>query len=210
PALAAGCTVVVKPAEQTPLTALALADLAVQAGIPAGVLNVITGEASVIGAVLTHDMRVRKLSFTGSTDIGRLLMAQSAPSLKSLSLELGGNAPFIVFEDADLDAALEGAMLAKFRNAGQTCVCANRILVQRGLYARFVEALTERVQALQVGPGLQADVNIGPLIDQAALERVEARVADALRQGARLMCGGQRLPLGALFYAPTVLADVTA
>jgi len=210
PALAAGCTVVVKPAGQTPLTALALAELAHRAGIPAGVLNVITGNSKAIGAVLTSSAIVRKLSFTGSTQTGRLLMAQCAPTLKRLSLELGGNAPFIVFDDADLDAAVEGAIASKYRNTGQTCVCANRLLVQDGIHDAFAAKLAKRVAALKVGPGLEPGVEQGPLIDAAALAKVEEHVADALSKGARLLCGGHRHPLGGTFYEPTVLAGVTA
>jgi succinate-semialdehyde dehydrogenase/glutarate-semialdehyde dehydrogenase len=209
PALAAGCTLIVKPADQTPLTALALGDLAIQAGVPAGVLQVVTGPAKVIGAVLTASDRVRKLSFTGSTNVGRLLMAQCAPTIKRVSLELGGNAPFIVFDDADLDAALDGAMASKFRNAGQTCVCANRIYVQAGIYEAFARRLADRVAALKVGAGTDEGVQIGPLINRAAIEKVESHVFDALNNGARVLAGGQRHTRGELFYTPTVLADVT-
>jgi succinate-semialdehyde dehydrogenase/glutarate-semialdehyde dehydrogenase len=212
PALAAGCTVVVKPAEQTPLTALALAELAHRAGFPAGVINVVTGSAAsapLIGGELTSNPTVRKLSFTGSTEVGRLLMAQCAPTLKKVSLELGGNAPFIVFDDADVDAAVDGAMASKYRNAGQTCVCANRLLVQEGIYEAFAAKLAERVKALKVGAGTEAGVNQGPLIDAAALEKVEAHVADALAKGARVLTGGKRHARGGTFFEPTVLADVT-
>jgi succinate-semialdehyde dehydrogenase/glutarate-semialdehyde dehydrogenase len=212
PALAAGCTVVVKPAEQTPLTALALAELAHRAGFPAGVINVVTGSAAsapLIGGELTSNPTVRKLSFTGSTEVGRLLMAQCAPTLKKVSLELGGNAPFIVFDDADVDAAVDGAMASKYRNAGQTCVCANRLLVQEGIYEAFAAKLAERVKALKVGAGTEAGVNQGPLIDAAALEKVEAHVADALAMGARVLTGGKRHARGGTFFEPTVLADVT-
>lgn len=209
PALAAGCTAIVKPAEQTPLTALALAELAAAAGLPAGVFNVLTGDPVIIGGVLTASPRVRKLSFTGSTEVGRLLMAQCAPTIKKLSLELGGNAPFIVFDDADLDAAVEGAIVAKYRNTGQTCVCANRLLVQDGIYEAFVERLAQRVQRLQVGPGCAEGVTQGPLIDAAALAKVEAHIADALAGGARVVVGGQAHALGGQFFEPTVLADVT-
>lgn len=209
PALAAGCTLIVKPADQTPLTALALADLAVQAGVPAGVLQIVTGPAKVIGGVLTGSDRVRKLSFTGSTGVGRLLMAQCAPTIKRLSLELGGNAPFIVFDDADLDLAIEGAMASKFRNAGQTCVCANRIYVQAGVYEAFACRLADRVASLKVGAGTADGVQIGPLIDAAAIRKVEGHVADAREGGARVLVGGQRHSAGELFYKPTVLADVT-
>jgi succinate-semialdehyde dehydrogenase/glutarate-semialdehyde dehydrogenase len=209
PALAAGCTIIVKPADQTPLTALALAELAVQAGVPAGVLQIVTGPAKTVGEVLTKSDRVRKLSFTGSTGVGRLLMAQCAPTIKRLSLELGGNAPFIVFDDADLDAAIDGAMASKFRNAGQTCVCANRIYVQSGIYEAFARRLADRVTGLKVGAGTEEDVQIGPLIDEAAVRKVESHVADALGGGARCLVGGERHSRGELFYAPTVLADVT-
>ncbi len=209
PALAAGCTVVVKPAEQTPLTALALAQLADDAGVPAGVFNVLTGDPEVIGGTLAASPLVRKLSFTGSTEVGRLLMAQCAPTVKKLSLELGGNAPFIVFDDADLDAAVAGAMVAKYRNTGQTCVCANRLLVQDGIYERFVRQLAQRVDALTVGPGHDETSAQGPLIDLAALAKVEAHIADAVAQGARIVTGGGRHPLGGTFFVPTVLADVT-
>jgi succinate-semialdehyde dehydrogenase/glutarate-semialdehyde dehydrogenase len=213
PALAAGCTVVVKPAEQTPLSALALAELAQRAGFPAGVFNVVTGSAAaapIIGAELTANPIVRKLSFTGSTEIGRLLMAQCAPTVKKVSLELGGNAPFIVFDDADLDAAVEGAMLSKYRNAGQTCVCANRLLVQDGIYDAFAERLADKVHTLKVGAGTESGVNQGPLIDSAALAKVETLVADAVARGARVLTGGARHALGGTFYQPTVLANVTA
>ncbi|MBW8893046.1 MAG: NAD-dependent succinate-semialdehyde dehydrogenase, partial [Burkholderiales bacterium] len=208
PALAAGCTIIVKPASQTPLTALALARLAEQAGLPRGVLNVLTGSATVLGGELTRNPTVRKLSFTGSTEIGRLLAAQCAPTLKKLSLELGGNAPFIVFDDADLDAAVQGVIASKYRNAGQTCVCTNRILVQAGVYDVFAIKLAAAVAALQVGNGLDEGVTQGPLIDQAALEKVEELVADAVAQGARVLTGGRRDALGGTFYQPTLLADV--
>ncbi len=212
PALAVGCTVVVKPAEQTPLTALALAVLAERAGIPPGVFNVVTGDAAAaaeIGSALTQDMRVRKLSFTGSTQVGRLLMAQSAPSLKRLSLELGGNAPFIVFEDADLDAAVEGAIASKYRNSGQTCVCANRFLVHADVIETFAEKLAARVAQLPVGYGFDPGVQIGPLIDAAGLAKVEALVADAVAQGATVLTGGQPDARGGLYYQPTVITGVT-
>jgi succinate-semialdehyde dehydrogenase/glutarate-semialdehyde dehydrogenase len=210
PALAAGCPVVVKPAEATPLTALALAFLAEQAGFPAGVFNVVTGNPQAIGGALTASPVVRKLSFTGSTGVGRLLMAQCAPTVKKLSLELGGNAPFIVFDDADLDAAVDGAMTAKYRNTGQTCVCANRFLIQAGIYEAFAAKLAEKTQALQVGPGDQPGVTQGPLINAAGLAKVEAHVADAVSKGARLLAGGARHALGGNFFQPTVLADVTS
>ncbi len=212
PALAAGCTVVLKPAEQTPLSALALGVLAQRAGLPAGVFNIVTADADAalsIGAELCADPTVRKLSFTGSTEVGRRLMAQCAPTLKKLSLELGGNAPFIVFDDADLDAAVEGAVAAKYRNTGQTCVCANRLLVHAAVYERFAERLAARVAALAVGNGADPGIVQGPLIDGAALQKVESHVADALAHGARLLCGGKRHALGGHFYEPTVLADVT-
>ncbi|WP_205229758.1 NADP-dependent succinate-semialdehyde dehydrogenase [Azospira oryzae] len=209
PALAAGCTVVVKPAEQTPLTALALAELAHRAGFPAGVFNVITGDPVAIGGELTSNPTVRKLSFTGSTEVGRLLMGQCAPSIKKLSLELGGNAPFIVFDDADLDAAVEGAMISKYRNTGQTCVCANRLLVQDGIYEAFAAKLAAKVATLKVGEGTEAGVTQGPLIDADALAKVEAHIADAVAHGARVLAGGRRHEKGGTFFQPTVLADVT-
>lgn len=209
PALAAGCTVVVKPAEQTPFTALALAELAQQAGFPPGVFNVLTGDPVAIGGVLTGSPIVRKLSFTGSTEIGRLLMAQCAPTIKKLSLELGGNAPFIVFDDADIDAAVAGALVSKYRNAGQTCVCANRLLVQDSVYDEFAAKLAEAVKTFSIGNGLEAGVNVGPLIDDDAVLKVEAHVADALAKGARVLVGGKRHAAGKLFYEPTVLVNVT-
>ena len=208
PAIAAGCTVVVKPAEFTPLCALALAELAHRAGIPQGVINVVpTEHAAAVGKVLCDSPVVRHLSFTGSTEVGRILMAQCAPTIKKLALELGGNAPFIVFDDADLDSAVEGAMTSKYRNAGQTCVCANRLYVQDGVYDAFVAKLATRARGIKVGNGFDAGVNQGPLIDANAIAKVEAHVADALAKGARLVAGGKRL--GERFYAPTVLADVT-
>jgi succinate-semialdehyde dehydrogenase/glutarate-semialdehyde dehydrogenase len=213
PALAAGCTVVIKPAEQTPLSALALAELAQRAGFPPGVFNVVTGSAAaapVIGAELTSNPIVRKLSFTGSTEVGRLLMAQCAPTVKKVSLELGGNAPFIVFDDTDLDAAVEGAMQSKYRNSGQTCVCANRLLVQDGVYDVFAARLAEKVRELKVGAGIEPGVTQGPLIDEAALAKVEALVADAVGKGARVLTGGKRHERGGTFYQPTVLANVTS
>jgi succinate-semialdehyde dehydrogenase/glutarate-semialdehyde dehydrogenase len=209
PALAAGCTVVLKPAEQTPLTALALAALGERAGLPPGVLNVLTGDPVAIGAELTGSPVVRKLSFTGSTEVGRILMAQCAPTVKKLSLELGGNAPFIVFDDADLEAAVAGAMASKYRNTGQTCVCANRFLVQSDVYERFAELLTARVNELKVADGREAGATQGPLIDQAALRKVEAHVADARAKGGRILTGGAAHSLGGTFYAPTVIADAT-
>lgn len=209
PALAAGCAIIVKPAEQTPLSALALAELAQRAGVPAGVFQVITGNAREIGQVLTTSPIIRKLSFTGSTEVGRLLMAQCAPTIKRLSLELGGNAPFIVFDDADIDAAVNGAMLAKYRNSGQTCVCANRILVQDGIYDAFSKALAQRTASLMVGNGMAESTVQGPLIDEDAINKVEELVADAQSKGARILTGGSRHALGGTFYQPTVLADVT-
>lgn len=211
PALAAGCTMVVKPAEATPLTALALGELALRAGLPPGVFNLVVGDAAAapeIGRVLCADERVRKLSFTGSTEVGRILYRQCADTIKKLSLELGGNAPFIVFDDADLEAAVEGALASKFRNAGQTCVCANRIYVQSGIYDAFARRLAERAAGLRVGSGLESGVQIGPLIEPGALEKVRAHVADACAQGARLLTGGDAHALGGLFYQPTVLVDV--
>ena len=211
PALAAGCPVVIKPAEQTPLSALACAELAQRAGLPAGVLNIVTGDADSsieIGGVLCASDTVRHLSFTGSTEVGRILMKQCAPTIKKMSLELGGNAPFIVFDDADIDSAVEGAMISKYRNAGQTCVCANRLYVQDKIYDQFVEKLAAKVAAIRVGNGFEAGINQGPLIDEGAFAKVESHVADALAKGARLVTGGQRI--GERFYTPTVLADVTA
>lgn len=208
PALASGCTIIVKPAEQTPLSALAMAVLAERAGVPAGVFNVVTGDPRAIGGVLTASPVVRKLTFTGSTEVGRLLAAQCAPTLKKLSLELGGNAPFIVFDDADLDAAVEGVMIAKYRNSGQTCVCANRLLVQDRVYDAFAQKLATAVRALKVGRGTDAGVAQGPLIDADALAKVETLVGDALNKGARVVTGGQRHALGGTFYEPTLLADV--
>ncbi|MDR2093308.1 MAG: NAD-dependent succinate-semialdehyde dehydrogenase [Azoarcus sp.] len=211
PALAAGCAMIVKPSEYTPLTALALAELAARAGIPVGIFNIVTGmRAAGIGKELTASPAVRKLSFTGSTEVGRMLMAQSAPTLKKLSFELGGNAPFIVFDDADIELAVEGAMASKFRNSGQTCVCANRLLVQGGIYDAFAEKLAARVKTLVVGNGIEPGVTQGPLIDANALEKVEAQLADALAKGGRLLTGGKRHALGGTFFEPTVIADVTA
>ncbi|MGO8842672.1 MAG: NAD-dependent succinate-semialdehyde dehydrogenase [Methyloceanibacter sp.] len=209
PALAAGCTVVVKPAPETPLSALALAELAMRAGLPPGVLNVVTGEAKAIGVELTANPLVRMITFTGSTEVGKLLIAQSAATVKKLSLELGGNAPFIVFDDADLDAAVVGALASKYRNSGQTCVCANRILVQDGVYDRFAEKFAREVAKLKVGTGTEPGVTQGPLINEAALAKVEAHVEDAVAKGARVVTGGKRHALGGTFYEPTVLADVT-
>jgi succinate-semialdehyde dehydrogenase/glutarate-semialdehyde dehydrogenase len=207
PALAAGCTVVLKPAAATPFSALALAELADRAGIPRGVFNVVTGDARTIGTELATNPMVRKLTFTGSTEIGKLLMKQCAGTVKKLSLELGGHAPFIVFGDADLDAAVEGALQSKYRNAGQTCVCANRMLVQERVYDVFAAKLTERVGSLRVGDGMEPGVTIGPLINAEALAKVEDQVADAVGKGARVLIGGKRHAIGGLFYEPTVLAD---
>ena len=209
PALAAGCTMVLKPAEQTPLCALALGVLAQQAGIPDGVFNIVTGDPVAIGKALTDSPVVRKISFTGSTQVGRLLMRQSADTLKKLSLELGGNAPFIVYDDADLDAAVAGLMIAKFRNAGQACIAANRVYVQRGVYEDFAARLARAVSELRVGNGAEPGVEIGPLIDDAAIAKVEAHVQDALRHGARVLCGGRRHGRGRTWFEPTVLADAS-
>ena len=209
PALAAGCTMVLKPATQTPLTALALAVLAERAGIPAGVFNVITGSSRTIGGELTGNPAVRKLSFTGSTEVGKTLMAQCAPTMKKLSMELGGNAPFIVFDDADLDAAVEGAIASKYRNSGQTCVCVNRIFVQRGVADAFEAKLAAAVSGLKVGPGIAEGTTQGPLIDEKAVEKVEEHIADALAKGGRIVAGGKRHPLGHSFFQPTVIAGAT-
>jgi succinate-semialdehyde dehydrogenase/glutarate-semialdehyde dehydrogenase len=209
PALAAGCPIVLKPAELTPYSALALAVLAERAGVPKGVFSIVIGDSKAIGAEMCANPIVRKLSFTGSTQVGRLLMEQCAPTVKKLSLELGGNASFIVFDDADLDAAVEGAMASKYRNMGQTCVCANRIYVQDGVYEAFAEKLTAAVAKLKVGNGMEPGVNQGPLIEEKAVEKVEHHIADALGKGARVLLGGKRHPLGLTFFEPTVLADVT-
>ncbi|KVH09459.1 MULTISPECIES: NADP-dependent succinate-semialdehyde dehydrogenase [Burkholderia] len=209
PALAAGCTMVLKPASQTPFSALALCVLAVRAGIPDGVISCVTGNASQIGAELTSNPAVRKLSFTGSTEIGKQLLAQCAATVKKTSMELGGNAPFIVFDDADVDAAVRGAIASKYRNAGQTCVCANRLLVQDGIYDHFVTRLEKAVAELVVGNGLDERVTIGPLIDGSAVSKVEEHVQDALAKGARIVTGGQRAALGGNFFEPTILADAT-
>ncbi len=208
PAIAAGCTVVLKPAKQTPYSALALAELAERAGLPKGVLNVITGNSGPIGNELTSNPTVRKISFTGSTEIGRLLMQQSASTIKKISLELGGNAPFIVFDDADLDAAVDGAILSKYRNTGQTCVCANRFLVQDKVYDAFAGKLSDAVRKLKVGKGTEPGVTQGPLIDAQAVEKVEAHVKDALAKGAKVLIGGKRHELGGTFFEPTVIANV--
>jgi succinate-semialdehyde dehydrogenase/glutarate-semialdehyde dehydrogenase len=209
PALAAGCTMVAKPASSTPFSALALAALAERAGIPAGVFSVLTGNSKEIGGEMTANPDVRKVTFTGSTEVGRLLMKQSASTIKKLSLELGGNAPFIVFDDADLDAAVEGAIISKYRNAGQTCVCANRLYVQDGVYDSFAEKLVVAVKKLKVGNGFEPGVLQGPLIDQAAVEKVEEHIQDAVSQGAHVLLGGKRHALGQTFFEPTVLAGVT-
>jgi len=208
PALAAGCPMVVKPATQTPYSALALCELAERAGIPAGVFSVVTGSASAIGGEMTSNPIVRKLTFTGSTAIGKLLMEQCAATVKKVSLELGGNAPFIVFDDANLDAAVEGAIASKYRNTGQTCVCANRLLVQDGVYDAFAGKLAKAVEAMVVGDGLKGDTQQGPLIDMAAVEKVEEHIADAVAKGARIVTGGKRHALGGSFFEPTILADV--
>jgi succinate-semialdehyde dehydrogenase/glutarate-semialdehyde dehydrogenase len=210
PALGAGCTVVLKPASETPFSALALAALAEQAGFPAGVINVLTGDAGAIGGELTSNPLVRKISFTGSTKIGKLLMSQASTTLKKLSLELGGNAPFIVFDDANLDAAVEGAIASKFRNTGQTCVCANRILVQDSVYDAFANKLSIAVKKLKVGMGLSDGVKLGPLINEKAIEKVKAHVADAVKKGAKIMLGGKPHKLGGLFYEPTILTNANA
>ncbi len=206
PAMAAGCPIVVKPAQQTPYSALAMAELAVRAGIPPGVFSVLTGEAKAIGGEFTGNDKVRKLSFTGSTSVGKLLMSQCAGTVKKVALELGGNAPFVVLDDADLDAAVAGAIASKYRNTGQTCVCANRFIVQAGIYDAFVEKLSAAVRKLRVGDGLKGDTDQGPLIDDKALAKVEAHVADAQARGARVVTGGKRHALGGTFYEPTVLA----
>ncbi|KQX86841.1 NAD-dependent succinate-semialdehyde dehydrogenase [Variovorax sp. Root473] len=209
PALAAGCAMVVKPATQTPFSALAFAVLAERAGVPKGLLSVLTGSASQIGGEMTRSPIVRKLTFTGSTEVGRTLMKQSADTIKKLSLELGGNAPFIVFDDADVDAAVEGAMVSKYRNTGQTCVCANRLYVQRGVLEAFTQKLVAKVNALKVGNGTEAGVNQGPLIDAKAVEKIEEHVADAVAKGGTVLAGGKRHALGGLFYEPTVIAGAT-
>jgi succinate-semialdehyde dehydrogenase/glutarate-semialdehyde dehydrogenase len=209
PALAAGCTVVAKPAAMTPFCALALAELAERAGVPAGVFNVVTGSASAIGGEMTANPTVRKLTFTGSTEIGKKLMEQCAGTVKKISLELGGNAPFIVFDDADLNAAVEGAIASKYRNTGQTCVCANRILVQNSVYDDFAARLAQAVSGLKVADGFTEGAELGPLINIEAVEKVEAHIADATAKGARIVVGGKRHPLGGSFFAPTVLAEVT-
>jgi succinate-semialdehyde dehydrogenase/glutarate-semialdehyde dehydrogenase len=213
PAMAAGCTIVIKPAEQTPLSALALAELALRAGIPEGVMNIVTADADqsvAIGKALCASSIVRHLSFTGSTEVGRILMAQCAPTVKKLGLELGGHAPFIVFEDADIDAAVAGAIASKYRNSGQTCVCANRLYVHKKVHDIFVEKFAKAVQAIKVGNGMEAGISQGPLIDQAALEKVERHIADALSKGAKLVTGGKPSALGGTYYEPTILDNVTS
>jgi succinate-semialdehyde dehydrogenase/glutarate-semialdehyde dehydrogenase len=209
PAIAAGCSVVLKPASQTPFSAFALAELAARAGVPKGVFNVITGSAAEIGGELTSNPTVRKLSFTGSTETGKVLMAQCASTVKKLSLELGGNAPFIVFDDADLDAAVDGAIQSKYRNTGQTCVCANRLLVQRSVHDAFAAKLADAVRKLKPAPGLDEGSTQGPLIDDKAVEKVESHIADATSKGARVLVGGQRHPRGGRFFEPTILTEVT-
>ena len=209
PALAVGCTVVIKPAPETPLTALALGVLAERAGIPAGVINILTGDAPAIGGVWTSDPRVRFVGFTVSTEVGKILMKQASTTVKKVGLELGGNAPFLVFDDADLDAAVEGAILSKYRNMGQTCVCANRIYAQDSIYDAFVEKLAKRVAELKVGHGIEPDVQQGPLITMEAVEKVESHIADALAKGGKIVVGGKRHALGRTFFEPTVIANVT-
>lgn len=212
PAIAAGCTMVIKPAELTPLSALALAELAQRAGVPEGVINILTADADqsiVIGKTLCASPTVRHLSFTGSTEVGRILMAQCAPTVKKLALELGGHAPFIVFEDADIDAAVAGAMASKYRNSGQTCVCANRFYVHKNVLDQFVEKFAKAIQVIKVGNGMESGITQGPLIEQAALEKVERHVADAISKGAKLVSGGKRSSLGGTFYEPTILSNVT-
>jgi succinate-semialdehyde dehydrogenase/glutarate-semialdehyde dehydrogenase len=211
PGIAAGCACVLKPAEQTPLSALALAELATRAGIPAGIMNIITGmDAPAIGQTLCADSRIRKMTFTGSTEVGRILMRQSADTVKKMSLELGGNAPLLVFDDANLDVAVEGAMMSKYRNAGQTCVCANRIFVQDGVYDEFAKRLAEKSAAMKVGDGMQAGIEQGPLIDQQGFDKVKAHVEDALAKGATALTGGKPHALGGTFYEPTVLTGMNS
>ena len=210
PALAAGCTVVLKPASSTPLSALALAELARRAGVPSGVFSVVTGSAREIGEEFCRNAKIAKITFTGSTEVGRWLLCHAAAGVKKMSMELGGNAPFIVFDDADLDAAVEGAMISKFRNAGQTCVCANRIYVQAGVYERFAEKLVRKVRELRMGRGVEPGVTIGPLIDMKAVVKVEEHIADACAKGAVVVAGGQRAELGGSFFEPTVMTGVTS
>jgi len=209
PALAAGCPIVIKPAMQTPYSALAMCELAERAGVPAGVIQVVTGRASEIGGEMTANPLVRKLTFTGSTEVGKILIQQCAGTVKKVSMELGGNAPFIVFDDADLDEAVRGALASKYRNTGQTCVCANRILVQEGVYDAFLDKFRNAVAGLKVGNGLQGDFTQGPLIDENAVKKVEEHIADAVEKGARVVAGGKRHALGGTFFEPTILADVT-
>ena len=210
PGIAAGCACVLKPAEQTPLSALALAELATRAGIPAGVMNIVTGmDAPAVGQALCSDSRIRKMTFTGSTEVGRILMRQSADTVKKMSLELGGNAPLLVFDDADLDVAVEGAMLSKFRNAGQTCVCANRIFVQDGIYDAFAKRLAEKAASMTVGAGTDDGVDQGPLIDQQGFKKVCSHVEDAIANGANVMAGGKPHSLGGTFFEPTALTGMT-
>jgi succinate-semialdehyde dehydrogenase/glutarate-semialdehyde dehydrogenase len=209
PALAAGCTVVIKPASQTPLSALALCELALRAGVPSGVIHCVTGSAGAIGGELTRHPAVRKLSFTGSTEVGKMLAAQCAGTMKKISMELGGNAPFIVFDDADLDAAVQGALASKFRNAGQTCVCANRLLVQAGVYEAFTQKLVAAVAALRIGPGNADGVQIGPLIDDKAVAKVQEHIDDAVAQGAQIALGGKPHVLGGTYFEPTIITGVT-
>lgn len=209
PALATGCTMVIKPASQTPYSGLAWGVLAEKAGIPAGVVNILTGSASEIGAEMTANPLVRKVTFTGSTEVGKKLVAQASHTMKRVSMELGGNAPFLVFDDADLDAAIEGAIPSKYRNAGQTCVCTNRFIVQAGIYDKFAERLAEASRKLKVGGGLENGAQIGPLIDEKAMTKVEEHIADAVQKGGRIVTGGKRHKLGGTFFEPTVIADVT-
>ncbi len=209
PALAAGCSMIVRPATETPFSALALGELAVQAGIPAGVLQIVTGKSSVVGGVLTSDERIHKLSFTGSTEVGRILMQQCASTVKKLSMELGGNAPFIVFDDADLEKAADGLIMSKYRNAGQTCVCANRVYVQEGIKDKFLEIFTKKVEALKVGDGMVSGTDVGPLVNQSALEKVQQLLSDALDKGATLVTGGKKHEASALSFEPTVITDIT-
>lgn len=208
PALAAGCVMIVKPATETPFSALALGELAVQAGMPAGVLQIVTGKSSIVGDVLTGDERIHKLSFTGSTEVGRKLMAQCANTVKKLSMELGGNAPFIVFDDADLEKAADGLIMSKYRNAGQTCVCANRVYVQNSIKEQFLEIFTKKVEALKVGDGMLVGTEVGPLINQSSLEKVQSLLKDALDKGATLITGGEKHPASDLSFLPTVITDI--
>lgn len=208
PALAAGCVMIVKPATETPFSALALGELAVQAGMPAGVLQIVTGKSSIVGDVLTGDERIHKLSFTGSTEVGRKLMAQCADTVKKLSMELGGNAPFIVFDDADLEKAADGLIMSKYRNAGQTCVCANRVYVQNSIKEQFLEIFTKKVEALKVGDGMLTGTEVGPLINQSSLEKVQSLLKDALDKGATLITGGEKHPASDLSFLPTVITDI--